>query len=534
MITASNNVKNAIDSPVRQIKAKVELYDGSTLLDTYSYTDKLISFTIERVGEENKFFGFGVSQKINIKLIDLNRKINITTQNHFKVIYTIAEEQVISHPNFYVTRVYRNEETNELSITAYDALYDANIITLADTDIKDEVCTLSTLFSYISTFLKADGTEFESNVSSLNCWNDGIIMTGYGNFEETTKLKEVLDDIAEAVQAIYYIDHNNKLHISRLNPQAESLNINKSKQIDLKSGDNKRLGAITSVTELGNNITASVAETGSTQYIRNNDFFETMTDVEDILDNGIEYYKGISINQFECKWRGSPLSQILERLEITTKDDKLVYSYLINDTIEYDGSYSQKTKWNFENDEEETASNSSNLGEVLKQTFARVDKAEKKITLLASENETNKEAIAQLTLDTDSINANVKNSQQLIDKITGTISEIQSEVSTKITDSDVSIKISEALENGVEKVQTSTGFVFDEQGLTISKSDSEMSTLIDDDGMKVSKNSEEVLTADNTGVNAINLTARQYLIIGNNSRFEDYRDNRTGCFFVGG
>ena len=103
-----------------------------------------------------------------------------------------------------------------------------------------------------------------------------------------------------------------------------------------------------------------------------------------------------------------------------------------------------------------------------------------------------------------------------------------------MTSDSVQIAINKALENGVNKVSTSTGFTFDDAGLTISKSDSEMSTLIDDDGMKVSKNEEEVLTADNTGVNAINLTARQYLIIGTKSRFEDYGDSRTGCFWIGG
>lgn len=57
---------------------------------------------------------------------------------------------------------------------------------------------------------------------------------------------------------------------------------------------------------------------------------------------------------------------------------------------------------------------------------------------------------------------------------------------------------------------------------------------IDEDGMSIMKNSEEVLTADNTGVNAINLTAHQYLIIGKNSRFEDYQNKRTACFWIGG
>jgi hypothetical protein len=52
--------------------------------------------------------------------------------------------------------------------------------------------------------------------------------------------------------------------------------------------------------------------------------------------------------------------------------------------------------------------------------------------------------------------------------------------------------------------------------------------------MTVYKNSATVLTANNVGVDAVNLHATTYLIIGNNSRFEDYGSNRTGCFWIGG
>lgn len=51
----------------------------------------------------------------------------------------------------------------------------------------------------------------------------------------------------------------------------------------------------------------------------------------------------------------------------------------------------------------------------------------------------------------------------------------------------------------------------------------------------ISKGSEVVLTADNGGVEARNLHATTYLIIGGNSRFEDYNNgSRTGCFWIGG
>ena len=52
--------------------------------------------------------------------------------------------------------------------------------------------------------------------------------------------------------------------------------------------------------------------------------------------------------------------------------------------------------------------------------------------------------------------------------------------------------------------------------------------------MRISRDDEEVLKVDNTGVDAANLRATTYLIIGLNSRFEDYDKNtRTGCFWIG-
>ena len=103
-----------------------------------------------------------------------------------------------------------------------------------------------------------------------------------------------------------------------------------------------------------------------------------------------------------------------------------------------------------------------------------------------------------------------------------------------MTAEDVKLEIQSELDNGVDKVTTSTGFTFDDVGLTVSKSDSEMSTQITEDGMAVRKNDETVLTANSNGVDATNLHATTYLIIGENSRFEDYGNGRTGCFYIGG
>ena len=100
-------------------------------------------------------------------------------------------------------------------------------------------------------------------------------------------------------------------------------------------------------------------------------------------------------------------------------------------------------------------------------------------------------------------------------------------------DSDsVDIMISNAIE-GVDSIETSTGYTFDSKGLTISQEGEAMHNTLDISGMEVRRNDEMILTAKADGVNAINLTARKYLIIGNNARFEDYGSNRTACFYIG-
>lgn len=117
------------------------------------------------------------------------------------------------------------------------------------------------------------------------------------------------------------------------------------------------------------------------------------------------------------------------------------------------------------------------------------------------------------------------------------VSELYSEVELKLDADAVEITVEKKLSDGVTRVETKTGYVFDHEGLNISKSGSEMSNQLDHTGMYVKRNDEEILTANSNGVNAVNLHAKTYLIIGSGdgrSRFEDYGINRTACFWVGG
>jgi archaellum component FlaC len=272
-------------------------------------------------------------------------------------------------------------------------------------------------------------------------------------------------------------------------------------------------------------------------------------DIATLLESAIGLVGGLSINQFTCNWRGNYLLEPGDKIGIITKDDSTIFSYVLNDKYTYNGGINADTLWEYADNEDETASNPSSIGDAIKKTFARVDKVNREIELVASEVYGFSSSISQLKLDTQSISATVQEVSQTTNEtlqnlnhstsegfetVNENIATLTQEVNTKMTANDVSISIQTALEQGVESVITTTGFTFNEEGLHINKTGSEITTTITEDGMTVYREYNEVLVADNLGVRAEDLHATTYLFIGVNSRIEDYDNNaRTGCFWVG-
>lgn len=538
MISASTNIVNMIDSPVRKITARVEVYNASALVDTFTYSDKLISVSIERVCEEGKFFGFGICQKLNVKILDSNREVDyLTTQHSIKIAFGTGSEYVYTTPTFYITQSRRDENTNELTIYGYDLIYDASARYTSELQISAPYSPLD-LAAVCATTLGAAGTDIKGLGSTETCFEK--VYAGGANFEGTESLRDALNDIAEATQTIYYVDANNKLVFKRLGKDAAAdLSITKAKYTTLDSSNSRRLATIFHVTELGNNISASTTQTGSTQYVRDNAFWTMLEDdeVATLVEDAVDAVGGLTINQFECSWRGNFLLEIGDKIALTTKDDSTVMSFVLDDTIEYNGAFSEETSFKYDDDEAETADNPSSLGDVLKQTYAKVDKAEKQIELVAGDVEENSSKISSIALDTDSIIASVeeinKNTNNRLDATDESIVSLTERLNATVSSDALDIRIQEVLNNGVTNITTERGFTFNDDGLTVSHSDSDMTTLVTEDGMTVSKGSQVMLTANNQGVNAANLHANTYLIVGEYSRFEDYGNGRTGCFWVG-
>mgnify|MGYP005608299275 FL=1 len=557
MISVSEKITNMLGMPARRIDARVELYQCSTLqnddynrvlLNTFLNSDALKELKVERTTEDGKFFGFGISQKLIVKLRDKDRLIDITRGQVLEISFGVEDDYTYPCPLFRVEEVSRDENTNDLTITAYDFLYKAGEHRVSELGITDYTIRS---FIYACAALLNLPVKFDIDDSVFDqAYPEGA------NFDGSETLRGALNAVAEATQTIFFVDWDWRLTFKRLDQNADPvLHIDKSKYFELKNKSDRTLTSICHATELGDNVEISTGEPGVVQYVRNNPFWDLRDDIDTILENALAAIAGITISQFDCSWRGNFALELGDKITMTTKDNNILVGYVLNDTITYNGGLKEQTSWQFTEHSAETASNPITIGETLRQTYAKVDKVNKQITLFTSE--TN-EQMSQLELRTDSISAAVSSTRELLGSeindtnsvveelkkslnesvgdINDSIVDLSTRVSAQMTSEDVQLQIQTELSNGIETVSTTTGFTFNNEGLTIAKSGSEMATQITEDGMTVYRGSEGVLIANNEGVHAEDLTATTYLIIGDRSRFENFeRDGstRTGCFWIG-
>lgn len=241
---------------------------------------------------------------------------------------------------------------------------------------------------------------------------------------------------------------------------------------------------------------------------------------------------------FNATMRGNPCVEVGDDLIIHTKTGTEVYGYVLErtikgiqtlkDTFEAKGTKVYAIKGNSIQKEIRQLKGKSNVLERnVEETKSTIKDVETGLS-------------AEIVQNTQTISQTVAEANQKIDSESEALKNAQSELQQKIDSLSLEFKeeIAKTNEQGEEISELKkTSYKFDTEDLTIKKSGSELSTKINEDGMRVYKNDEEMLKANNEGVDAVNLHAKTYLIVGNNSRFEDYEnengESRTACFWVG-
>lgn len=149
---------------------------------------------------------------------------------------------------------------------------------------------------------------------------------------------------------------------------------------------------------------------------------------------------------------------------------------------------------------------------------------------IRAENRDQEGRLSGLSLDVEGITAEVSRQQNQLDRVNSQMTEIRQ------TAEKLELSVQNSAQQGAGKVVTQTGFTFDENGLTIQKSGTQMENLLNETGMFIKRSGEVILRADQEGVTAVDVTVGNYLMIGEHARLEDYTSGadtkRTACFWI--
>lgn len=138
--------------------------------------------------------------------------------------------------------------------------------------------------------------------------------------------------------------------------------------------------------------------------------------------------------------------------------------------------------------------------------------------------------LAALRLSLDGIQGQVQQNKADNDRLKTVCTTLEQ------TGESLQLQVQTLTEEGTQRVKTSTGYTFDEDGLKITKQGQQMENLLDNTGMYVKRSGQTILQANSQGVAAADVTVRNFLIIGDHARLEDYADGtdfkRTACFYL--
>ena len=442
-------------SPRREISCYIEM----NLEDTYEILRKeqIYNWKIERNAEDSKFFGTGVCQKMTLETIMTDFGSQVRTINPVSGVTGFT----FSTPLFYITEVIQDEVANKITYTAYDGLYFATLHKIKEANLPSTYTIKELAEKAVALIPELSGVD----TSSLNLPFTSANLSG----EETCR--EIFDDIAEATQTNYYVNSENILCFKRMNTIV-SVNVPKTAYFEATTGAAYVLKTIMSVTELGDN--ASATATGSpdvsgievTQYVRENCFYTQLKDtqIKNALQYAINNVGNSYLYEYSIKWRGITATEPFDIISFANRDGLYVETVLFNDTISYNGGLIEQSSWSYKAQDE--TEESSGIGERINNTFARVNKVDNTVKIHAGLINNLQEEYAELNVTVDGINTKVQKNTGDISTLNQTATEINTQVQKNTGDistlnqtaTELRSEVTDANNNASQAVQTANSF----------------------------------------------------------------------------
>ena len=494
MITNAEAFKSLIETLGKQID--VAITHGTT---TYN-SEKIVSCSITTEGSlltsvmkqaEIELDGIGGSDVAeSLK----NEKIGITI-----TVSAGGESATRDFGTFVVKDAEYSDDYNSVKLTCYDLLLYAMQPYTPFIDFSQGV----TLGSYL-----------EQIAATLNiplattAFTNSAVLVDEEKYDRQYTFRDVLTEIAQVAGGTIAIKND---ELAVLYPTETGITITPDNLKSITVGE--PYGAVNSVvlarTPQEDNIykTDDGADEIIEIRIENNQIADSHRD--DFINGIYGALHGLAYYPCEISSFGMCFFDVCDRYKIETLDGTQYSTIYLGGALEITRGITETAKVEVPKGSETDYNAASTTDRKVNQTILRVNKQEQTISALVS-------------TTTNRINELDGKTEQLTQKVEATM-----------TAENIKLEITKAIA-GINEITTATGYTFDADGLRISKENEEIENLLDNTGMYVNRNEDNILTANAEGVNAINLTARQYLTIGKNSRFEDFETNRTACFWIGG
>ena len=494
-ITASFNYCGAAYSD-EQIISMNPHYEGSLLKTVMKCLD--IELDGELLTDTSPIVGFAIAGKAVVGATEATDVNTIANPKFGVKAVGDADYSYVEFGTHLIKEIKKNEDTKTISIECYDLMllsmipYDLALDYKAGVTVKDFLDAICERLGW-----KKGYTTFH------NC----DVLIDEEKYDLSDTFRDALDDIAEVAGGMIGFVGD---ELTVIYPTNSGEVIDEENLKTLTMG--KKYGPINSVvlarTPQEDNIyrqdTESIEANGMTEIrIENNQIIDTHR--EDFMDGICEALFGLSFELYELESFGIGYLNFGEFFSLKTADGVEHKALMLCDDLQITQGVVETSKLEEPEITNTDYSAASETDKTLKKTILRVDKQANEIAGIVSRTKT----------------------------LEGGLGELTEQVKLTITPTQVDIKITEAL-NGVDSYSPANGYTFDKDGLNIHIDGEDMHNTLNNKGMYVRRGGDDILVADADGVNAINLTARKYLTVGDNARFENYANNRTACFWTGG
>ena len=535
MKTVTNAFKNQIKTAGRMVKDEIT-YE----IDSEEYTltdDELYSV---------KYCSYGNILKTVMRQLEIEVNANIPLKTILTCQFSVKvgnSYETLDMGQFIVTEAEKREETGNYHYTCYDKM----LYTMVDYESLNLTYPV-TIRQFTNAIATHFGLTFKNNNETFVNYDKEIsselFLSSTGQSIGFT-FRDVLDQIAEVTASTIWINEDDELEIKYVTNTNQTFNGDYLKNVNVSFGekygpvnsivlsragesDNVYLRDETSVTQNG----LCEIKIIENQIMNGNDRSDYLPEILEELD-GLEYY----LNNFTST--GIFYLEIADKYNVSI--DNTSYScVLLNDEINIGDGIKEDIFTTMPDKSETDYKKADKTDRRINQAYIIVDKQNQEIEALTS-------TVSQVEVETNNIYQDIIGKFNAIDEALTQIDSIENRVTQLQTDTYTKTEVQQ-IANGigtdgvVVSVVTSTAGTFDENGLTIEKTNAKTKGNFNETGITVTDatgySDEELLFAgyDNdlgeTIVRTKNINVSKYLTIGQNSRLEDYEDG-TGVFYVG-